>query len=121
MNIFYRNELVLDVIARVDYGFGRNLFVVNEKKQLIGVVSQGDLVRLLSKDISVRSRTLNDIMNLNPICLKETNNKRDTYKEAYKIMIERGINEIPVIDVDGIVRSIISAMDLLAEDVCEKS
>lgn len=120
MNIFYRHELVLDVIARVDFNFGRNLFVVNEKKQLIGVVSQGDLVRILSKDISVKSITLNEIMNLNPIYLKE-NNKIDIYKKAHKIILDRGINEIPVVGNGGVVKCVISAIDLLAEDVCEKS
>ena len=120
MNIFTRRELLLDVIVKVDYNFGRNLFVVNEKKQLIGVVSQGDLVRILSKDISVKSTTLNDVMNLNPVYLEAGQDKSTTYKKAYKIMQERGINEIPLLTHERTIQSIVNVFDLISENLCEK-
>lgn len=115
MNISRYNDLLIDVLNSTNYSNGRNIFVLNEKDILVGVVSQGDLVKLLSKKINISSIKISDIMNLNPISITEK--AEVDMKKIIETMINSKINEIPVISVEGKIIKILSIYKILESQI----
>ncbi len=68
--------------------------VVNDKKQLCGIFTDGDLRRHIENDEHILSRHVNDVMTKNPVSI----NREHLAIEALKILKDKRIDEIPVVD-----------------------
>jgi arabinose-5-phosphate isomerase len=68
--------------------------VVNARRKLVGVFTDGDLRRHMAKDDHVLARTLATVMTHNPICVRED----ALAVEALKIFNERNIDDLIVIN-----------------------
>lgn len=68
--------------------------VVNEEKELAGVITTGDLGRQLEKGADVYNLNVKDVMTMTPITIE----KGKLAVEALNIMRERNIYSLPVMD-----------------------
>lgn len=85
----------------------RAVLVVDEQKKLVGIATAGDIIRAVSvgKDLNTPIRA---VMNAKPI----TATRRTPADELLKIMLEKTIYEIPLLDDDGRVADIVLFFEL---------
>jgi CBS domain-containing protein len=79
---------------------------LNSKQKLIGVISQGDILRTLIDGVNPYSQ-IDSLLNPDFIYL----NERDM-KKAYKIMKEKGFTLLPVVDSEFHLTDIITIADV---------
>ncbi|MFZ5644550.1 MAG: nucleotidyltransferase family protein [Bacillota bacterium] len=84
---------ILKAIEIIDAGALQIAFVVDEKRRLLGTVTDGDVRRAILKRIPLDNPVAN-IMNSNPTVVHK-NKKRN---EILKIMKMKGLRHIPVVD-----------------------
>lgn len=84
--------------------------VVDRSGRLVGIVTDGDLRRALMRDESVLSRPVREIMTKNPITIGPDR----LAAEALKIMRERQIDDLPVVDEEGRPVGMLDVQDLLS-------
>jgi arabinose-5-phosphate isomerase len=84
--------------------------VVNKQDQLLGIITDGDLRRMLSKNTQIDTITAADIMTKNP----KTIHPGELAVEALNILRKNEITQLVVID-NGIYRGVIHLHDLLKE------
>lgn len=108
MPIVESNTPMRDVIYEMSRkGFGITAVRDSEGK-LAGVVSDGDLRRLLQKDERILQSTAHDCMKANPITIAEN----EFASAALQIMEERKITSLFITDAEGRIRGIIHLHDL---------
>lgn len=71
--------------------------IIDKSQCLQGVVTDGDIRRLLEKSVDVYTQNVKDVMTDNPITLRED----DMAIEALKILKDKSINCAPVLDKQG--------------------
>lgn len=84
--------------------------LVDERGKLVGVFTDGDLRRLLRTEPGMSlDRPVNEVMTRRPktVCVE------DLAAEAYRIMRENRIDNLPVVDEDGVPVGIIDVQDWL--------
>ena len=87
----------------------RHCVVVDNNREIVGVISDRDIMRALARNPNSRSKELDQIMTRNPITVK-----RDTpIIDAVSKMRAKRINCLPVIEDDGTVCGIVTSTDLL--------
>jgi arabinose-5-phosphate isomerase len=86
--------------------------VLNHNNQLIGIITDGDLRRLLQKDIDIKTVIAKDIMSAHPKKIESDALAVD----ALKIMREKSITQLIVTE-GGIYRGMIHLHDLLKEGI----
>lgn len=91
--ILTKNLCVGDLIRKVAIGHERTILVINDEKKLIGVVTQGDILRAIWNGAELQS-SAEICINYNPLTL----NEKDLPEDAVKIFAETGALVIPVID-----------------------
>lgn len=101
-NIVYIYETLLDTMHLIDKSKYKIAFVVNEKRQLVGTVTDGDIRRALLKARSLQV-TIDEVMNSNPI----VGFTYQTYEEHQKILKEKKINYLPIIDSEHCIQYIV--------------
>lgn len=106
------NSTIRDAVVVINENVTlRIALVIDEKDQLIGVVTDGDIRRALLNNVSLDNSVL-DIMNSNPKTVSISNDKRKT-----KLLMEQmGIFAIPVVD-DNVVIDVITYQSSLEKDV----
>lgn len=96
-NILITHEAtVLDAVNAIDKGAFQLALVVDGEKRLMGSVTDGDVRRGLLKGINLDS-PVSKVMRSNPVKLC----KQDGRSEALKLMRERKIHQVPVVDDQG--------------------
>jgi len=83
--------------------------VVDKKGKLVGIFTDGDLRRHLKKDTDLISRKLKDVMTKGPATIK----RGKMAVEALRLLQEKRIDEIPVVDNYGRPVGLIDVQDLL--------
>ena len=84
--------------------------LVDEEGRLVGVFTDGDLRRLLQKaDSSVLDRPIKEVMTSSP----RTVSADDLAAQAYRIMRDCRIDNLPVVDAQGVPVGIIDVQDWL--------
>ena len=82
---------IKETIDKIDASQDRVALVVNDKNRIIGVVSQGDIIRALSAGRNIYSR-VEGIIQSGFLYLKERN-----MEKAYEIFRKRKITLLPII------------------------
>ncbi len=105
-----KNLTLEDAARHIISGHERTLVFHDEDKKLIGVISQGDILRAIWNGMSVISPIL-DIINYNPIVIdvKKTNK----FEIAIEHFVHVGALVIPVVNDHRIVIDVIRVREIL--------
>ncbi len=118
--IAQKNDTLVEVAKLMrEYQVG-SIVIVEERNGLrypVGIVTDRDLViELIAKEVDINSVTLGDVMYRDIILGKEN----DDINETIKIMRQRGIRRLPVVDDRGVLVGIVTMddlIDLIAEEL----
>ena len=118
--IAQKNDTLVEVAKLMrEYQVG-SIVIVEERNGLrypVGIVTDRDLViELIAKEVDINSVTLGDVMYRDIILGKEN----DDVNETIKIMRQRGIRRLPVVDDRGVLVGIVTMddlIDLIAEEL----
>lgn len=100
------NDTIISAITAIDENHERSVFVVNGKKKLIGVISQGDILKNIINGINLYTK-VGKIANKGFIYM---NNKNMT--KAYEIFKNKNLSIIPIIDSDFCLIDIVTTRDI---------
>ncbi len=103
------NCKVKDVLLAITAARAGSATVIDGKKKLKGVFTDGDLRRHLEEDPDLSRRKVKDVMTKRPKTLK----KGCLAVEALRILRENKIDEIPIVDDKGCAIGIVDVQDLL--------
>jgi arabinose-5-phosphate isomerase len=82
--------------------------VVDDARRLVGIVTDGDLRRLMMKGPEFLTKTAGDVMTRQPVTVR-----RDTLAaEALNVLEQRKITAIVVVDEGGAVQGVVHLHDL---------
>ena len=101
-----------EVMESFERNYDRVSIVVNENNKVIGVVSQGDLIKALASGMSIFTK-VGQIMKESFFYLNEKN-----MEEAYKVVKDKKITLIPIVDKNYILQDVIVLDDIF--DYLEK-
>ena len=87
----------------------RHCVVVDNSGQVVGVISDRDILRSLARNPNARSKSLEQIMTRNPITVK----RNTPIVDAVSKLLAKRINCLPVVEDDGSVCGIVTSTDLL--------
>lgn len=104
----FKNENLFAIANIIASNGIQHCFIVNEENEIIGVISEGDIVK---KNIlrNCENYKAADIMNLNPITCRSNN----SLEEIKNILIQNKISCIPIISNEGFFEGIITIWDIL--------
>lgn len=108
------DETIVEALQKIDSNAKGILFVINENRKLVGVVTDGDIRRWLIKTGELQG-TIERIMNKNPkvIYRKEVDSARE-------FMIKHSITALPVVNSKGVISDIIFREDVTASETDQK-
>jgi len=106
--ILTKNLCVGDLIRKIALGHERTILMTTNEKKLIGVVTQGDILRAIWNGAELQS-TAEICINYNPLTL----NEGDHPDAAVKMFVETGALVIPVVDKNRHVIREINVRDLV--------
>lgn len=102
-----------DLIIAITEGRMGSTAVVDSETRLIGIVTDGDLRRMMQRDGDVGVLKASDIMGVNP----KTINKEELAFNAFQLMEENSITQLAVVDADNRYIGMIHLHDILKEGV----
>jgi dTDP-glucose pyrophosphorylase len=85
--------LIKDALKQMDITASKTLFVVNDKKQLIGAISDGDIRRAVLNGIPF-DKPVKEIMNSKPLCFE----KDYKLEKVKQILLGKKIEAVPIIN-----------------------
>lgn len=100
---------VKDVLFAITRARCGSASVLDGKGKFVGIFTDGDLRRHLEKDPQLLSRAVKTVMTRNPITVSEDK----LAVEALRILQERKIDELPVVDEKGRLVGLLDVQDLL--------
>jgi CBS-domain-containing membrane protein len=106
--ILTKNLCVGDLIRKIALGHERTILMTTNEKKLIGVVTQGDILRAIWNGAELQS-TAEICINYNPLTL----NEGDHPDAAVRMFAETGALVIPVVDKNRHVIREINVRDLV--------
>jgi arabinose-5-phosphate isomerase len=89
------------------------ILIVDDRQRLAGIFTDGDLRRLIMNDPSALSRRISEAMTPRPQHLTVD----DLVRDAVRLVRERRLDEIPVLDHDGKPVGLVDVQDLIAMKV----
>lgn len=101
------HELIEQAIEMIDFNSSRCVVVVNSTKKVLGILSEGDILRAILKGTSVKSPVKN-IMNPS---FKSLLDKEDKIKMAS--FFKKGITLIPVINQQNELIEVLNVLDYI--------
>jgi arabinose-5-phosphate isomerase len=100
---------VSEVLVKITGGRAGSASIVDKTGKLKGIFTDGDLRRNLETDEQLTRRKIKDVMTKNPTVVK----KGMLAAEAMRIMQEKKIDEVPVVDEKGRPVGLVDVQDLL--------
>ena len=82
--------------------------ILDDKKKLIGVISDGDIKRIMKENRNSESIEINKVMTKTPVTVSSTM----LAAEALSVLEEKNINALPVMDKDKVV-GILTLKDII--------
>lgn len=109
--IVYENTVLKDVIAEIGNKKMGATVVVNLKNELTGIITSGDLRRLMEKQVDIYSVCADDIMNREPIAIHEN----ELAVDVLILMQQEGIkmNMVPVVSDNREIIGVVNVNDIL--------
>lgn len=104
-----KDMVVKDVLLAITQARCGSACVVDSKGKLLGIFTDGDLRRHLKTDPLLTVRKVSEAMTKNPITIS----KEKLAVEALRILQERKIDELPVVDHKGKSVGLLDVQDLL--------
>lgn len=106
--VVYVDEGIKEALARmVNYGAGI-LPVLNRENRVVGILTEHDLVKYLAGVVSLGLK-VGDVMSSPVVTVGEN----ATLKEAMETMVKYGFRRLPVVNDEGVVEGIITAVDIV--------
>ncbi len=87
----------------------RHCVVVDAHGQIVGVISDRDILRALARNPNARSKSLDQFMTHNPVTVR----RNTPIADAVGKIVSKRINCLPVVEEDGSVCGIVTSTDLL--------
>ena len=106
------NDSLKDVIVEITKKRLGATVVLNKRKQLAGIITDGDLRRMLEKNVSLEKIIAKDIMSANP----KTISQNELAVDALDLMRKNNISQLLVVD-DKKYAGIIHLHDLVREGI----
>ncbi len=103
------DEKVKTVLLKITEARAGSAGVVNKKGVLVGIFTDGDLRRHLGKDAALPLRQVREVMTRSPITIS----KEMLAADAFRILREKKIDEIPVVDGKRRPIGLVDVQDLL--------
>jgi len=97
---------IADAHADMEAGTVRHLPVVDSRRRLVGIVSDRDILRTLSRP---RGTSVAEVMTREVITVKATHSAQG----AANLMLERRISALPVVGDDGTLIGVVTQTDYL--------
>ncbi|MFA4888261.1 MAG: KpsF/GutQ family sugar-phosphate isomerase [Candidatus Omnitrophota bacterium] len=107
------NKLISEVLVKITHARAGSASVVNRRAKLVGIFTDGDLRRHLEADPNLSLRKVKDVMTKNPT----TVGAQMLAAEAMRILKEKRIDEVPVVDEIGRPVGLLDVQDLLKAGV----
>ncbi len=101
--------LIKSVLLKITKAKAGSATVINKKGKLIGIFTDGDLRRHLEADMDLRVKKVKDVMTKNPVSIE----RGKLAYEALKILQQKRIDEIPVVDKNNKPVGLVDVQDLL--------
>jgi arabinose-5-phosphate isomerase len=100
-----------EAVKAVDHGGLGAILVVNHQNMLSGIVTDGDIRRMVVSGRTIADIAVEDVMTKNPRTQREN---APTYDALY-IMEQHQITVLPIVDSEGIVKGVIHLHDILGK------
>jgi len=107
------DKKISEVLFKITQARAGSASVVDTKGRLIGIFTDGDLRRHLEADPNLSVRPVKEVMTKNPV----TVGRQMLAAEAMRILKERKIDEVPVVDKDRRPVGLLDVQDLLKAGV----
>lgn len=107
----YKNYSIKQVLKVIDSGAKGIAIVVDEERQLLGTITDGDIRRALLSGITLEDN-LEKIVHKNPVYITENMEK----EEIKYLFIKKAVKEIPIVDDNKKVIDLVSIRDVLIPD-----
>lgn len=104
---------VSEVLFKITEARSGAAVVVDATKKVLGIFTDGDLRRHLEKDNDIVNKKVGDVMTANPTVV----NQDILASEAMRILEDKRIDEVPVVNQDGEVAGMLDVQDLLKAGV----
>jgi arabinose-5-phosphate isomerase len=101
--------LIKEVLLKITKAKAGSAIVINKKGKLSGIFTDGDLRRHLETDADLRGKKVKDVMTKNPITIE----RGKLAYEALKLLKQKKIDEIPVVDKNNKPVGLVDVQDLL--------
>jgi arabinose-5-phosphate isomerase len=107
--IVNENKKVAEVLVKITQARAGSATIINKKGRLVGIFTDGDLRRHLEIDPRLSQRKVKEVMTKNPITVKPPM----LAVEAMRILEEKKIDEVPVVDKNNQPVGLLDVQDLL--------
>jgi len=108
-----QDALVKDALVKITSSHAGAAPVVNNQKRLVGIFTDGDLRRHLERDPYILRRKIKDVMTKNPIVVRQ----EILASQALKVLEDKKIDEVPVVDKNFKVVGILDVQDLITAGI----
>lgn len=103
------DTIVKDVLYAITEARAGAASVVNKKGKLTGIFTDGDLRRHLEMDSNLAQKRVKEVMTKNPVSIQP----QKLAVEALRILEEKKIDELPVVDKNGKPAGMLDVQDVL--------
>jgi arabinose-5-phosphate isomerase len=107
--IVNQNKLVKEVLLSITKARAGSATIIDNKRKLVGIFTDGDLRRHLEREPNLSLLRVKEVMTKNPITIP----RGHLAVEALRILQERKIDEIPVVDAQKRPVGLVDVQDLL--------
>ena len=104
-----KTTIAPEVLLAITRARAGSATIVDKKGKIRGIFTDGDLRRHLETDPQLTGRPVSSVMTKSPTTVRPTM----MAAEAVRIMQEKRIDEVPVVDGDGKVVGLLDVQDLL--------
>lgn len=102
-------DLVKDVLLAITQARCGSACVVDAKKKFVGIFTDGDLRRRVEEDADILSKQVRGVMTKGPLTIS----KDRLAAEAFDILMQKKVDELPVVDAKGALVGLLDVQDLL--------
>jgi len=101
--------LVKDVLLSITQARCGSACVVDAKEHFVGIFTDGDLRRNIEEDPAILSKQVRSVMTKDPLTIS----KDRLAAEAFDILMQKKVDELPVVDAKGALVGLLDVQDLL--------